>query len=142
MLAGLADVGLAAIVASKLTGIPVGDAFTIGALTGKVDLLMLYLATIGVGFLLGTLGEWLFGRSVGKALTGCETVSPVFAKSDSGQVSPEVRRVSLGRAVVRNSFKWLIPPVAMAGVSSPERRHRGDMAAGTAVVVREEAPEA
>ncbi len=138
LVAGLIDAGLAMVIASKLTGVGVEDFLSIKALTGQASALTLYLAAIGVGAVLGTFCEAMFGRTLGKALTGMETVRPVFIREADGQLRATLGRVSIGRALVRNIVKWLLPPVAMSGLSSPERRHRGDTAAGTVVIVRVE----
>jgi hypothetical protein len=47
-------------------------------------------------------------------------------------------RPVLWRAAVRNLVRWALPPLALSGLSGMDHRHRGDTAAGTVVVVRQE----
>jgi hypothetical protein len=140
-IAGAIDAVVAIVIAAQITRIDVSESLTLDSLIRGTTTLWLMLSTIGIGFVLGTLGEWLFGRSLGKALTGCEVAVPSVSKLESGEVLVELKRVAIWRAAVRNLVKWLIPPVAMSGVSSAEGRHRGDTAAGTVVIVRSEPEE-
>lgn len=129
-MAGFIDVMLAAVVVGTLTGAPVAAVLDVLKLTphglgviGLVDL-------IGVGFVMGTVGEAIFGRSIGKALTGC-IVLPVIAKEARGG-----RGTGLWRAAVRNAVKWGLPPAVMLGLFEGGGRHRGDLVARTVVVER------
>lgn len=89
-------------------------------------------AALGLGFLLtglhSTLGEWLFGRTIGKALVRCRTVT----------VRGE--RPRLWQAALRNFVKLLFPPFALFLFLDLRRRHPGDLVAGTAVLQRHAAP--
>jgi len=82
---------------------------------------------VGSGFVLSVIGEWLFGRTLGKAILGCRVIS----LSRKG----EDRRPTLRQAVTRNAVRWLLPPVALIGLLEPDGRHRGDTLARTVVVV-------
>jgi hypothetical protein len=138
-MAAVLDAGLAFLIATKLTGIGAGEVLTVRAITGQVDALTLYLATVGVGLVLSCITEGLFGRSVGKALTGMEVVRPVVKKLPDGAIEPGLARATLIGVIIRNIVKWVLPPVAMSGLSSPEHRHRGDTAGRTVVIVRDKA---
>jgi uncharacterized RDD family membrane protein YckC len=85
-------------------------------------------AALGIGFLLtgvhSTLGEWLFGRTLGKAIVRCRTVT----------VRGE--RPRLWQAALRNFVKLLFPPFALFLFLDLRRRHPGDLVAGTAVLQR------
>lgn len=100
------------------------------------------LTLLGVGFLHCTIGEWLIGRSLGKLLTGCEVVDvragrpPALAETGAAGGRERERRPRLWQAAVRNGVKWAVPPVPVLGLGEPSRRHRGDVLARTAVVVR------
>lgn len=87
-------------------------------------------AALGIGFLLtgvhSTLGEWLFGRTLGKAIVRCRTVT----------VRGE--RPRLWQAALRNFVKLLFPPFALFLFLDLRRRHPGDLVAGTAVLQRHE----
>ncbi len=74
---------------------------------------------------LSVLVEGVTGASLGKRMVGCGVT----------RVGPDWRRPGLTRTAIRQVFKWSFVPWAAAGVSSLERRHRGDVAAGCAVVV-------
>lgn len=143
VLAAMLDTLPALLIASKVAGIPFSEVAVLGIFndsTGAAFTLLLY--TAGLGFAHATLGEWLFGRSLGKVLTGCEVVVARLVRSAAdGTITPEVRRLTLWRAALRNAVRWFLPPVALAGLNVPDRRHRGDILAGTVVVVRVEEEE-
>jgi hypothetical protein len=140
VLAGAVDVLLAAGVGSRVSGVSLLDLFSPTQLLMDAAPVVGLLVTVGVGMALGTLCEGLWGRTLGKLITGCEVVRPAVRVVE-GAVVPAPERPGLGRALARNVVKWVVPPVAASGVFAPERRHRGDTLAGTAVVVRlEEEP--
>jgi hypothetical protein len=124
--------------------VPLGQAFILLGVLGDTSgqAASLLIATIGVGLAHCTLGEWLFGRSLGKGLVGCRVFHVRLSRGADGTITPAVSKPTLWRALARNIVKWLLPPVAMAGLNLPDRRHRGDVVAGTVVVVIAEPPEA
>ena len=81
------------------------------------------------GAFYSTVAEWLTGRTLGKLAVGAQVVS----------VDPDRPRVGLMRTGARNVFRWVLAPWAMFGLGSPDFRHRGDLFAGAAVVVRRRA---
>ncbi len=92
------------------------------------------LLVIGVACFHCTLGEWLSGRSIGKVITGCRVVV-VGATGDPGAGERSPESPAFGAALIRNLVRWGVPPLGMAGLASPNGRHRGDLLARTAVVV-------
>jgi hypothetical protein len=96
------------------------------------------LLILAVGCAHSTLGEWAFGRSIGKAITGCR-VAVVGVTGDPGAGSAPPRSPSFRAALVRNLFRWGVPPLGIAALADPGGRHRGDLLARTAVVVTVEA---
>ena len=86
---------------------------------------LIYPSLMGMGVVVGTLSEWLFGASFGKWVTGLRVV-----QAKSGPMD----RVSFGSALVRNLIKWLLPPVGFLMVVDPEGLHRGDRATQSIVV--------
>jgi uncharacterized RDD family membrane protein YckC len=84
---------------------------------------------LGTAFLVtgihSTLGEWLFGRTIGKAICRCRTIS----------VRGE--RPKLWQAALRTFVKLLFPPFALFLFLDLRRRHPGDLVAGTAVIQRQ-----
>jgi hypothetical protein len=136
------DLLLAAFIAGQFTGVSLWEIVTLrGIITPGGGGLTALLVLVTVGFLITTLGEWLAGRSPGKLLMGCEVVRPLIDRTAEGQIVPSVEPAGLWRIAVRNIVKWTIPPVALAGLGTMERRHRGDLAAGTVVVIRIDEPE-
>lgn len=81
--------------------------------------------TLLVGFAVGTVSEWVTGRSLGKLLAGC-----VVVREGAAPVT-----VTLGSSAVRNAVKWFLPPVAVLALFEQQGRHRGDVLAGALVVV-------
>lgn len=85
-------------------------------------------AALGVAFLLtgahSVLGEWLFGRTFGKALLRCRTIT----------VRGE--RPRLWQASMRTFVKLLFPPFVLFLFLDLRRRHPGDLVAGTVVLQR------
>lgn len=141
MAAGAVDAVIAMVIASQATRIGWAQLSDLETVLKETHVVWLFLATVGVGFTLGTLTEWLFGRTAGKAIMGCEVARARAVTGPSGEVTIEVNNPELWRAAVRNVVKWLVPPVAISGVSTAERRHRGDTAADTVVVMREDPEE-
>ncbi|MCA9283377.1 MAG: RDD family protein, partial [Phycisphaerales bacterium] len=67
--------------------------------------------TVGaIMFVHSTVGEWLFGMTLGKAIAGCRTVS-----TRTG------RRPTLAQAAGRNFVKVACPPLGMVQAMSPGR---------------------
>ncbi len=131
------DLAPAVFLASRISGVPLVEVGSIEGLLGGGGGLVLILDALGIAFLHTTVCEWLFRRSLGKALAGCEVVQVVLRRSElDGDVQPEAIRAALWRVVVRNLVVWGLAPVAFAGLTSPERRHLGDRLSGTVVIVR------
>jgi uncharacterized RDD family membrane protein YckC len=127
-LATLIDVLVAGFVVLKSWEMTLGDLVAVEvwlSLRG-VELCIGLLLT---GFVLSCGGEAILGRSLGKLLTGCEVIS-VLPKAEEQENRPVFRQL-----LVRNLVKWLLPPVAMSVLFDATLRHRGDLIAGTAVVV-------
>ena len=70
------------------------------------------------------LGEWLFGRTIGKAITRCRTAT---LKGE---------RPRLWQASLRSLVKLLFPPFALFMFLDARRRHPGDLVSGTVVLQR------
>ncbi len=93
------------------------------------------LLVLGFGIAHSTLGDGFLGRSVGKLVTRCEVVR-VRMIASGGEVVPVAARPGFWRALVRNVVRWALAPLAISGLNGPDHRHRGDLAAGTVVVIR------
>lgn len=93
------------------------------------------LLVLGFGIVHSTLGEWLLGRSIGKLVVRCEVVRVTMATTGA-EPMPVANRPGLWRAAVRNVVRWTLAPLAITGLNGPDHRHRGDLAAGTVVVIR------
>lgn len=85
-----------------------------------------------------TLGEAMTGRSLGKALAGCEVASM--------RRDPQTGKIDLGpvrawQALVRNLIRWGVPVLGILLLIDGGRRHPADAAARTVVVIRLEEDE-
>lgn len=134
--AGLLDAAPALLLAIRLNDANPADLFTMSGLLGEGNGLWTIMTMLGLGFAHTTIGEWLLGRSIGKALVGCEVVAVRQSRSPDGTLRPIIARPRLWQVVVRNLVRWAVPPLAFEGLSNPGRRHRGDTLAGTVVVIR------
>ncbi len=134
--AAVLDLAPAMLLASKLSGVPLGELWSAEGLLGGAALVLL-LDALGLAFVHAVLCEWLFRRSLGKLLAGCEAVQVVLRPGGpDGLLQPEAVRPALWRAVVRNLVKWGLAPVALPGLAAPDRRHLGDRLSGLVVVVQ------
>lgn len=131
VIAGLVDFSLASVLTAVLVGVPIWDVLTFGGGFQERGGPLLLPLLLMVGFGVCTLSEWRFGRSPGKALTGCRVMTVV--KPVKGPLRPE--RLSLAQAAVRNACRWLVPPLVIQAFVDPVGRHRGDILARTAVLV-------
>ncbi|HRQ72117.1 MAG TPA: RDD family protein [Phycisphaerales bacterium] len=123
--ASLVDLLLAAGGASIITGAPVAEILSPFTLLGITGSPAEPLTAVAVAIAHATIGEWLGGLTLGKWLVGIRVVR---ANAD------RLLRPALWRAAVRNAFKWVLAPWALAGLMTPNARHRGDLLAGTVVV--------
>lgn len=96
--------------------------------------------TFLITWLVSALGEWQFGRSLGKWFAQCQVVSVRSAISDaSGEAASSTAdaaprwRVELWQSLIRNALKWL-PPLSLTVLLGPRTRHFADQVAGTMVV--------
>lgn len=124
-LAGAIDVLLAGAVSAVISRVSLPDAID------PVHLLLLdsgdtwpVLLTSGLYLTHGTVAEWLFGRTLGKAVTGCRVASTRGEK------------VRFWQAGARNLVKTLVPPLVALVLVDPSRRHPGDLLGRTLVVAR------
>lgn len=133
-LATMIDFGLAMMIAAEVRGVDLGESMSVsGWLTGKG------LPVLVTGLVLAcaacTVFEWLFGRSLGKMIAGCEVVDVSAAGSLQNEAgASELPRPSLFRSFLRNAIKWAFPPVGIFMVLDAAGRHPGDVFAKTAVV--------
>jgi uncharacterized RDD family membrane protein YckC len=117
------DLVIAGLISSALWGVSIADAINPGAfflLTGNESWPIV--TTLGIFFVHGVLGEWIFGRTIGKAMVGCRV------SSTRGS------RIKLWQAVARNLIKGVAPPLVVFILFDPNRRHPGDLMGGTIVI--------
>jgi uncharacterized RDD family membrane protein YckC len=126
-IAGAIDIIAAVVVGSRLAGVEFDDLFAITTWLSDQAIIAI-VSIVGFGFVAGTVGEALTGRSLGKLITGCEVINI------ANREQPDV---SFSAALVRNAIKWGLPPVAFLGLFDPGLRHKGDDFARTAVVIWE-----
>lgn len=99
---------------------------------------MAWLLAIGLTIFHCTVGEAMTGRTIGKALAGCEVAS-LLRDPASGEV--QLGPVMVWQALVRNVIRWGIPVLGILLLIDGGRRHPADAAARTVVVIRTEEPE-
>lgn len=83
-------------------------------------------ATFIMGAAFGTLSEWAFGRTPGKFLLGCRVIRVGVG---------DRTRLGFAGCLIRNTIKWIMPPVAALAALDENSRHRGDQLARAAVVI-------
>lgn len=133
LLASTLDLLLLVLVLPRVTGHSVLSVLgPQGWLDGSVWEVLLVTALAGVA--LSSVCESLFGRTLGKFVTDCRVVS-VGGTDTEGD---EPAKIAIWQALMRNAVKWLLPPVALLGLFDDASRHRGDVLARTAVVIRTE----
>lgn len=125
LVGSMADGVIAALLVGSIMGVRVSEIVTLMVLVRPDNAWLAAPSTLAVGMAIGTLSEWLTGRSPGKLLVGCRVVGGLGG----------AERAALWRHLVRNAVKWLLPPVAMMALVDPEARHRGDTLARLVVVV-------
>jgi len=103
-LAGAIDTGIALLLASQVWSVPIGEMLDPTTVSfDRVGIWPLVLAA-GVMIALSTLGEAMFGRTIGKALVGCKTISSAGGKP------------TVVQALARNTIKTLCPPLGVLSV--------------------------
>jgi hypothetical protein len=132
MLAAGLDLLVALVAAGLIQRVPIKELLNPSALLAQPSEAQSFALVIGAGIVHSTLGEWLLGASIGKLIAGCRVVRVIVGGSDR---KPGASGPGLWGAFVRNAIRWGLPPVAMTGLNTPDHRHRGDLAAGTVVVV-------
>lgn len=107
-------------------GVPASDMAAAMVFSSSASLrgFVVFLLAVSLTVAHSALGEAAGGRTLGKALTACRSVSVSGATP------------SVWQALVRNTLKWLFPPLAMLMLVDPSRRHPADVAAKTVVIVR------
>lgn len=126
-MAGVIDLAAAILIADKAWGVPTSDLLGPNRIFSGEALWVLGTAIL-IGLTLGTIGEWLTGRSFGKALMGCAVV-------DARDPGAEPGAPKFWQALVRNLVKWGAAPAAMLGLMESTGRHRGDALSRTLVCI-------
>jgi hypothetical protein len=139
-LATLIDALAAALIASRLSDVSLAEAIVPVTWFTEHGLAFLGLF-FASGIAIGTAGEAIAGKSLGKFLTGCEVVLARPTKPGAAAIVTtettleEPPRPAFHLLLLRNIVKWLLPPIAAIALVDPTLRHRGDILAGAAVVV-------
>ncbi len=122
LIASLIDLLPGLLIASRLYDVGALETLALPFSASGAEGAMPFLAAMGIFFLHSALSEWIWGRTMGKALLGLEAVSVT-----GGKLTP-------WQAVSRNVVKTLAPPLILLVFLDPRRRHAGDFIAGSAVV--------
>ncbi|MFG0285095.1 MAG: RDD family protein [Phycisphaerales bacterium JB039] len=129
ILAGAIDLSIVWLAAAGGFGLAPEDWLAIAPAGLRLDFAPL-LWTIAAGWAMGSVCEWLLGRTPGKWLAGCAVVTVRPADKEARRLAPR-----LWQAMIRNAVKYPLAPIALLGLASPTLRHRGDSLAGTAVII-------
>lgn len=134
LVATAVDAFVAAMVASRLSGMPIDVAFSVEAFGGPMLVFLVWTAVAGT--VLGAVSECAWGRTLGKGLAGCMVLDASGTKpdADNSPITP-----SFWRSLLRNGIKWFVPPLALLGLWGTTGRHRGDVVARCVVIAPEEA---
>lgn len=160
VLGGMIDYAPAMVLASFLHNTHPADFFSAQVLMGQVSSAFPLLTSLVFAFGHTSVSEWLFGRSLGKAITGCLVVSmPVErgegakgddAEAGSGKESDlsaapaagaPMESPRLWQSLARNFVRWGAPPLAVLMFFDRQGRHIGDVVGQTLVVRHERRPE-
>lgn len=126
LFAGLLDAWLVVGVVGVFLGVPLGDfVLLLPLLESPRGVVAIGTVMIG-GAVYSTACEWMLGCTLGKAAARLRVVS----------VDPSRPTLGLMRCGARNLFRWVLAPWAFVGLTSPDFRHRGDLATNAAVVIR------
>lgn len=119
-MAGVLDFSFAWLIAGIILG-SMGSGISGSMLPSGEGAPITLLLALPIAVVIGAAGEFFWGRSPGKMLTGCRVASA------SGQ------RLTLGQAIARNLVRFLCPPMGMAWMlQGPEH---GPGLFGTVVVI-------
>ncbi len=141
-LAAVLDYLPAAMLVESLFSLPTGTLLLPSQMMGQPFTIWALLTAFGLSAAHATLGEWLFGRSLGKLLTGCvvASVRPHAARTEPSAAGAAQGEQSLSRPVfwqclVRNLVKWFAPVLGLFMLVDINRRHPGDLLAKTLVLM-------
>jgi uncharacterized RDD family membrane protein YckC len=131
LIAALADLAPGVLLASAVAGVGPGQMFNPLIFLGPEAEPMAWPMALLFSVVHCTIGEWAFGRSVGKWLVGLRVVS-----IGRDEVTGRVRLAPLRfwQAALRNIARWGIPALGMLILVDPSRRYPPDLAARTMVV--------
>ncbi len=126
--ASLIDLALALAAASGILGTSPALVLASGELFAENGLAFLGL-TLGIAGLVGACGEFFFGRTPGKLITGCAVVHALAGHEHSPL------RPGFPRLLLRNLAKWGLPPLCVLAFSDPTFRHPADRLGRSVVVI-------
>lgn len=159
--AAMADFLVGLLAASWITGVEATEVLGPSLLTASPGGLATFALALAIAWAQSSLGEWLAGRSIGKALAGCEVIRLASAPeagnlvAQEGQVGTEggggdggvsatraavagreLLRPAIWQAMLRNLVRWGLPLIGVWLLIDAGGRHPGDLLARTVVIVR------
>lgn len=150
LLAVFIDYLPAAILVESIASLPTGTLFLPSRVVTEEFSLGWLAVALGLAGLQATIGECLFGRSLGKLLTGSAVASirvprpvtdaaaaPASPASTSSRDIVALSRPAPWQCIVRNVVKWGVPFVGIFILFDARRRHPGDLLARTVVLLTE-----
>lgn len=141
-LAAVIDYLPAALLVETLFSLPTGTLLLPSQMLGEQFTVWALLTAFGLAAAHSTLGEWLFGRSLGKLLTGCVVASVRPRAAGAGSPASEapegeqpLSRPVFWQCLARNIIKWFAPILGLFILVDVSRRHPGDLVAKTLVLM-------
>lgn len=125
------DFGVALVIASRVHSMGVTDVFSVESMLNGQGIWAI-LTGLGIAAVIGCVCEAAWGRTLGKMVVGCEVVDSRVGAAPPGRD----QKPGVAAALMRNTLKWLLPPIGMLSLLDAQGRHPADRLAKTVVVVR------
>ena len=150
------------LLAGPLLGISAGRLVSVETMMNPGGAMLDVLGVMALGMVCGTISEALWGRTIGKFVTGCEVAGFVRRRAEKAEKtektddaeqaettekqtetvgSYDVGTPMLWQAGARNAVKWLLWPLSLVALFDATARHPGDVIGQTVVVEFEEEEE-
>lgn len=142
--AALLDAALPVLAASLLHSVSPAGLVTVKVIaSGRLDVWYPMLTAWALCIANATLCQWLFGKTLGMRILGCEVLG-MHKDANATQIEGAkfgtviIGRPTLWQATLRNVIAWGIPPLGLLMLVDANWRHAGDLLAGTVVVTAPE----
>lgn len=144
------------LLAGPLLGISVTQLISAQTMLNPGNAIVDVLGVMALGMVHGTISEALWGRTIGKFVTGCEVAGFVRRRAEKVEKAEDAESDAasdkqgetagsyvvgvpmLWQAGARNAVKWLLWPLSLVALFDATARHPGDVIGQTVVVEFEE----